>query len=263
MENKNICKFIVNSSDDNIETNEFVFESDQDIIKSGTTLKKHRIILIKTGNGVFHFENNTVSFSAGDLIFAFSNESFYTDINSHCEYIYISFSGSRADSLFRRFGINKNSRKYKGFDGMIPLWQESLSSASKENIDLASEGILLYTLSRLSGFEKKTSNLIEQIIKITEARFNDPELSVTSISELLSYNPKYISHTFKEQMGMGYNEYLRNFRIKYSISLLEHGIDSVKNIAYLSGYRDPLYFSTVFRKTTGMSPNDYKKKLTI
>ena len=78
---------------------------------------------------------------------------------------------------------------------------------------------------------------------------------------MLSYNPKYVSHIFKERMNLGYSEYLRTLRIKYAVSLIEHGIDSVKNVALLSGFTDPLYFSTVFKKITGVSPKDYKSRL--
>ena len=46
-------------------------------------------------------------------------------------------------------------------------------------------------------------------------------------------------------------------RIKYAVSLLEHGIGSVKNVAFLSGFSDPMYFSTVFKKVVGVSPKDY------
>ena len=60
-------------------------------------------------------------------------------------------------------------------------------------------------------------------------------------------------------MGVGYTEYLRTYRIKYAVSLFEHGIDSVKNVALLSGFTDPLYFSTVFKKHIGSSPKNYIK----
>jgi YesN/AraC family two-component response regulator len=39
--------------------------------------------------------------------------------------------------------------------------------------------------------------------------------------------------------------------------LFDHGIDSVKNVAFLSGYKDPMYFSNVFKKVVGRSPKDY------
>lgn len=171
--------------------------------------------------------------------------------------MYIDFSGTRSDILFHRFGINKNNRFFTGFDGIIPLWHDSLSRASEENIDLASESILLYTFSRLSGITAEQNNLVNAVVKLTEEQFSNHELSVTSIAKELAYNPKYLSHMFKKNMGVSYSEYLRTLRIKYAISLFDHGIDSVKNVAFLSGFSDPLYFSTVFKKVVGMSPKEY------
>ena len=45
------------------------------------------------------------------------------------------------------------------------------------------------------------------------------------------------------------------------VTLFDHGIDSVKNVAFLCGYTDPLYFSNVFKKQIGMSPKEYKNKI--
>ena len=58
-------------------------------------------------------------------------------------------------------------------------------------------------------------------------------------------------------MSIGYSEYLRTLRIKYAVSLFDHGIDSVKNVALLSGFQDPLYFSSVFKNVIGISPTQY------
>jgi AraC-like DNA-binding protein len=66
---------------------------------------------------------------------------------------------------------------------------------------------------------------------------------------------------FREKMGVLYSEYLRSLRLKHAVLLMDHGIDSVKNVALLSGFNDPLYFSTVFRKSTGVSPKEYMAKL--
>ena len=58
-------------------------------------------------------------------------------------------------------------------------------------------------------------------------------------------------------MGISYSEYLRSVRIKYATALFDHGIESIKNVALLSGFSDPLYFSGVFKKYIGMSPKQY------
>ena len=99
------------------------------------------------------------------------------------------------------------------------------------------------------------------MIEMTEDGFSDPSLSISSIASELSYNPKYLSHLFKSQVGINYSEYLRNTRIKYAVTLFDSGVDSVKNVAALSGFSDPLYFSSVFKKTVGVSPKEYTKRL--
>ena len=60
---------------------------------------------------------------------------------------------------------------------------------------------------------------------------------------------------------MGFNEYLKNIRIKHATFLFAHGINSVKNVAHLSGFSDPFYFSSVFKKEMGVSPKEYKDKI--
>ena len=259
MKEKNICKFVTEYESDKIEVFQFIYETNTEIIKSISKLKAHRLFLIKKGSGAFIAGGIEYSFEAGSLIIGFRYEDVVFVPDNECEFLYIDFSGVRAESLFRRFGINNVNRVFDGFDGLLPLWQDSLYKASEANLDLVSESILLYTFSRFSMNFDDRNAIINSIIEITEKRFNDPELSVSVIADELSYNAKYISHIFKEKMGVGYSEYLKTMRIKYAITLLEHGIDSVKNVALLSGYSDPLYFSTVFKKTVGVSPKEYKK----
>ena len=258
MQNKNICKFISPSIQDSLSVSCFVLESDRAVMTQNNLLKEHRVILVTQGEGEFLFGESRVPFSAGTLVFGFKNESFTVQITDGGSYIYISFDGSRADELFRRFDIRKDNRKFDGFDGLIPLWSESLSRANEQTVDLASESMLLYTFSRLSSNSVSRTGIIGKILQITEENFTDPELSLTTLAQILAYNPKYVSYVFKDKMGVSYSEYLRTTRIKFAVSLFDRGLDSVKNVAFLSGFTDPLYFSTVFKKQIGVSPKEYK-----
>ena len=260
MKTKNICKFIPAKEPEKLEINCFILESNIETMETETKLSCNMAILVKQGKTEFYFSDEKITACAGNLLFGFEGETFYAKACEGCEYMYIKFSGSRSDTLFRRFGINRIKRCFANFDGLIPLWHDSLSRASEENIDLASESILLYTFSRItvSGVEK--NNLVNTVVDITEQNFVDSSLSISSIADELSYNPKYLSHLFKEKMGMRYSEYLRMLRVKYAVTLFDRGLDSVKNIAYLSGFDDPLYFSTVFKKVVGVSPKEYKEK---
>lgn len=259
MKNKNICKFVSTNAGEKINIACFIFESTPEVMNAKTVLKHSRAILVKQGKFNFFTDGKKYSVKSGDLMFAFSGEHIHADADTESEYMYIDFDGFRSDELFKRFYITPNNRIFSGFDGLIPLWHESISRASETNVDLASESILLYTFSRLNAVPNAKNELINKIIELTEENFTLSELNVAEIANELSYNAKYISHVFKEKMGVSYVEYLTNLRIKYAISLLDNGIDSVKNVAFLSGFSDPLYFSTVFKKIVGVSPRDYKK----
>jgi len=147
---ENICKFISPYAAEELRTSCFVLETNRDVICSTYTLKLHRMILCIQGSGVFRIGAQSIPFSSGTIVFGFAGESITAECDQDIAYIYIDFSGMRAEELFRRLGIGGKNRSFAGFDGLIPLWNESLVRASVQNIDLAAEGILLYTFSRFS-----------------------------------------------------------------------------------------------------------------
>ncbi|MBE6815155.1 MAG: helix-turn-helix transcriptional regulator [Ruminococcaceae bacterium] len=258
MTNKNICKFSTPLITNSLYISQFIFETEAETMKKPVNLNENRMYLISKGNGKMAINKEEVSFQVGDLIFGFKGEKVTVIEINNCEFMYIDFDGTRATELFRRFAIIDSNRKFQSFDGLIPFWKESLSRASKENIDLSAESILLYSFSRFSALTKKGNPLVNKIIELSEENFKSNEFSINSIAEELGYNSKYISHIFKEKTGVTYSEYLRDLRIKYAVSLFDHGLDSVKNVAVLSGFSDPLYFSTVFKKCIGVTPKEYK-----
>ena len=59
------------------------------------------------------------------------------------------------------------------------------------------------------------------------------------------------------------NDYLRFFRMQESGNLLQRSNKSVKEIAYLVGYENPLTFSRAFKNYHGVSPLEYRKKIKV
>ena len=178
------------------------------------------------------------------------------------QYMYIRFNGDRADELFTRFGISKFNCVFEGFEHLKPLWKQSLLRAGKENIDLFGESMLLYAFSSLQDTISPNNNIINQMLKVTEEEFSNPAFTLNSLSVRLGYNPNYISHLFKKKVGVSFSEYLTNIRLKHSLFLMNQGVTSIKNLALLSGYSDPLYFSKTFKKYIGTSPRDFLSSTT-
>lgn len=261
MRNNNICKFIFSNITKGFLLTNFILESNTEVMSKRQTLRSHRIILVTSGQCVFYFNESSQKAVVGDVFLGFKGETFFAEAGIDSEYAYISFDGIRSEEIFNRFQINPSNRSFKNLQGIIPLWKESLSHANKLTIDLAAESILLYTFSQFICKTNSENSVVTKMVEITKNSFYDPHLSLTVLSNELGYNAQYLSHVFKKEMGMGYVEYLRNMRLKYAISLIDNGVDSVKNVALLSGFTDPLYFSTVFKKAMGITPKDYKNNL--
>ena len=81
------------------------------------------------------------------------------------------------------------------------------------------------------------------------------------LAELIRLSPEYVGKMFKKEMGMGISEYLNNFRIQKAQNLLSTTNYKVIDIALMVGYDNMPYFTSLFKKTVGMSPVEYKKML--
>ncbi|WP_157325778.1 AraC family transcriptional regulator [Paenibacillus anseongensis] len=65
---------------------------------------------------------------------------------------------------------------------------------------------------------------------------------------------------FAQYLGQTPNEYLTNYRLKKSCELLMGTARSISDIALSCGFQSASYFSFVFRKEFGKTPNDYRKR---
>ena len=213
MKDKNICKFVSPTAFKDFSVTCFVLETNIEVMAKSITLAQNRLLLVKEGEGVAHFGQKKIHFCSGMILFAFAGESFFVECKRG-SYFYIDFSGARASELFSRFGVGDLTRDFTGYDGLIPLWNESLARAIDSNIDLVAESMLLYTFSRLSTFDAIINDAVNKIVRLSEENFSNPDLSLAVVAEQTGYNAKYISTLFKKKTGVGYSEYLRSLRIK-------------------------------------------------
>jgi two-component system response regulator YesN len=87
------------------------------------------------------------------------------------------------------------------------------------------------------------------------------DISLEAIGRMAGLSPFYISKLFKEQFGINYIDFLTECRIEKAKKLMTDPDLSMKVIALEVGYRDPNYFSKVFKKMCNISPTEYRKAL--
>ena len=86
-------------------------------------------------------------------------------------------------------------------------------------------------------------------------------LQISEISSKLGYHPCYLSHRFKEQMGMTLQDYISRKKIQKSIEMMTRQNFSVSQASEKLGYSNVQAFSRAFKRNTNVSPTAYLKEL--
>lgn len=98
-----------------------------------------------------------------------------------------------------------------------------------------------------------------EILRFVNENFAQ-DISVQSLSAQYNFNPNYMSQLFKKVLKMTFTDYVTMLRISFAGNLLRTAPYSVSEIAERSGYDDYFYFTRVFKKTTGMTPTEFKTR---
>lgn len=214
------------------------------------------------GEGKLYTKNDSRKLCAGDVFFCFPSVPYAIESVKNFKYSSISFLGTRADMLVDNLRINKDNCIFKSLDDVSLVW-ETLANGSKNATDLKIESVLLYTFSYIQSItsekenESKSMNIPDLIKKVIDDNITNPDLTLDKISSEVSYDKKYISTIFKNTYQITISEYITNSRIKTACTLIKEGLKVVSEISTLCGYKDPLYFSKVFKLHLGVSPRAY------
>jgi AraC family transcriptional regulator of arabinose operon len=84
--------------------------------------------------------------------------------------------------------------------------------------------------------------------------------SVDEIADTVCLSPSRLSHLFRKHLGMGVVQWRECQRLQYAKQLLRVTNVPIKSLSQMVGYDDPLYFSRVFRRNVGMSPNSFRAR---
>lgn len=102
---------------------------------------------------------------------------------------------------------------------------------------------------------QKEEKVIIKVIEYVKENYNKP-ICLKQLSQVVYLNENYLSRYFKQQIGIGFSEYIRELRISRAKELLSNG-KKITTVAKQVGYVDHRQFSINFKKVTGILPKDY------
>ena len=96
-----------------------------------------------------------------------------------------------------------------------------------------------------------------QIIRYIEKHYAE-DVTITEIAKELGVSASFLSRIFKKEIGIPIHEYLNQYRISKSLSLLK--THSITEVGYICGFCDNSHFISIFKKYIGTTPMQYKKQ---
>jgi two-component system response regulator YesN len=85
------------------------------------------------------------------------------------------------------------------------------------------------------------------------------DISLQSAADSIGISSSYLSKLFKQDFGIGFSEYLNEYRVERAQLLIQSGIGSLKDIVGQVGFNNYNYFFRVFKSVTGMTPAECEK----
>lgn len=164
--------------------------------------------------------------------------------------------------------LNVLCRKTTERAGVQPIYIDNVSNnivifiekaETLEDCQKITEQIITSYCSMVRKLNRQTySPIIQKVIAYIE---NDigTDLSLKTFAKYLNVNASYLSTLFSKEVGVTLSEYVNKTRIFHAKKLLLGTDWPIKSIAEQCGFSDTHYFSRVFRKIEGTTPNTYRK----
>jgi two-component system response regulator YesN len=140
---------------------------------------------------------------------------------------------------------------------IIPLDENGILSFSLWQQELVRS--MLHLSKVLLMHQQKDNNVIFEIAKYIENHYHQ-DLTLQEIANQFYLSREYISRKFKQEFRVNLSDYLGQIRIDKAKMLLLNPHLRITQISDMVGYKDEKYFSKVFKKLAGISPNEFRKR---
>jgi signal transduction histidine kinase/ligand-binding sensor domain-containing protein/DNA-binding response OmpR family regulator len=98
---------------------------------------------------------------------------------------------------------------------------------------------------------------LKNVTQIIADNIAKSDFSVEKLAALMAMSRPVLFRKFKAIANEAPQQYIINVRLRYAVEMLQKGTHNISEVAYMSGFEDPKYFSTAFKKHFGKSPREY------
>jgi len=113
-------------------------------------------------------------------------------------------------------------------------------------------------LNHSKRLNNQAARIVREAMAYIHEQYSEP-LNRAELARHVAITERYLTHCFRQELGIPPIEYLNRYRVRQAKLLLEQGKLSITEIALEVGFSDSSYFNRVFRQETGQSPSAYQR----
>ena len=234
----------------------------------------YQLLYIAAGKGEFYFKGSKepTIVTKGNMILFRPGEPqvYYYYAVDKTEVYWVHFTGWKVEEYLERYELPHHENVF--YTGVTPdypwIYNQMIRELQLQRVNYE-DMISLYmhhifiTINRYikEGRETKndTINDIERAAHYFKDNYNKP-ISIEQYAEEHLMSVNWFIHSFKSIMKMSPMQYIISLRIAMAKGYLEKSTKNIAEISLEVGYENALYFSRLFRKYTGMTPTEYRKR---
>ena len=104
------------------------------------------------------------------------------------------------------------------------------------------------------------ADFLEQLHNAVDEHIDNSNFGVDWLADEMDLSARHLRRRLKEVTRLSPAGFIRTRRLQHAAALLEEGADTISDVASSVGYRDPSYFSRLFRETYGCPPTEYAEQ---
>ncbi len=236
----------------------------------------YQIIYIASGKAYFHFdtpENETIVPTGNVVLFRPKELQKYEYYGKDkTEVFWIHFTGSDVKNILRKYGFADKQRvfsvgtslEYERIFKRIISELQKCQSDYEEMLMLLLRHLLIVFNRELTREHVLKNEYMDREMELTVSYFStnyNLDINIEEYASSKGMSVSWFIHNFKKYTGETPMQFLTSIRITNAQILLETTTYSVNEISRIVGYNNPLYFSRIFHKRKGYSPQQYRKRM--
>lgn len=242
--------------------------------ENGRILSEYQLLYIAEGQGTLvtrHGGRHEVKEGTMFLIFPGEWHSYSPDPKTGWSEYWIGFNGANIDHRVEAgfFSVERPVYRTGYNETVIELYREAIRTARRQETYFQQllAGIVNHLLGLMFMTDRNNSLQPDEegkrIVDSARAYMQESvesDLKMPDVAGHLGISYATFRHLFKKFTGLSPAQYFINLKIHRAKEMLRGTSASIKEISIILQFENPEYFATLFRKKTGVSPTEFRKR---